>query len=75
MEDPVHIFIFKTNLDSPSDIKLVGPVLQNMDGISQWTVDREDSDKILRVVTNRHEPNLIIHQLRELGYHCQELED
>ena len=68
----MQILVFKTNINK----RLLKPTAQLFDGkqdITRWTVDLEDKDKVLRVVSNDNNPHLIIEHLKNIGIKCQEL--
>lgn len=68
-----EILIFRTNIRFKKDLRQVGPVLDNQPGIHRWNVDREDSDKVLRIEAQRLLPQDIIHLITRAGYFCEEL--
>ena len=69
------IFVFKTNLENKKQLKEVQPTLDRLAGTNSWNTDLEDCDRILRVVSCGTKPEIIIHQMRTLGYFCEELPD
>jgi len=75
MDHNLNIFVFKTNLDLDSDVVRIEPVMLQMKEIKRWTVDREDSDRVLRVEATCSQPHQVISGLQNLGYHCEELTD
>jgi hypothetical protein len=66
-----HIHIFKTNIrkENLPDIK---KVFSNK-SISQWTVDTEDCDLVLRVVSHRFSENEIMQLVLQYGFECEDL--
>jgi hypothetical protein len=71
----MNILIFKTNIRFKKDLGIIEPVLAACKSIVQWTVDRDDTDKILRVVSTSNDTVGIIRTINEAGYHCEELPD
>ena len=71
----MNILIFKTNIRLKKDVGVVKPYLSADESIIQWNVDRDDTDKILRVVSTSNDPIEIIKTINEAGYHCEELPD
>ncbi len=69
----MNILIFKTNIRFKKDIQQLNPVLNGIATIANWNVDREDVDKVLRVVTNGDHSQTIIRQVQQAGYWCEEL--
>ena len=47
--------------------------LDNHSDIEQWSIDHEDVDCVLRVVSNVLKPDAIIDMITEFGHECQEL--
>jgi len=71
----MNILIFKTNIRFKKDVGIVQPLLSAYKSIVEWTVDRDDTDKILRVVSTSNDTAGIIKTINEAGYHCEELPD
>ena len=71
----MNILIFKTNIRLKKDVGVIKPLLSADESIVQWNVDRDDTDKILRVVSTSNDPIEIIKTINEAGYHCEELPD
>jgi hypothetical protein len=75
MKRAMNILIFKTNIRLKKDVGVVESYLSADESIIQWNVDRDDTDKILRVVSTSNDPVEIIKTINEAGYHCEELPD
>lgn len=74
METDLHkIHIFKTNIDNIYPDCAINTTLGNHKDIQQWSVDCEDVDRVLRVVSETLQPEVIIGIINELGHECQEL--
>ena len=71
----MNILIFKTNIRLKKDVGVIRPLLSADESIVQWNVDRDDADKILRVVSTSNDPVDIIKTLNDAGYQCEELSD
>ena len=71
----MNILVFKTDLHSPERIQRVKPVIQNIDGVSRWTVDMHDCDNVLRIEATGLSANAVETVLAEAGYYCEELAD
>jgi len=69
----MNILIFKTNIRFKKDVEQLNPVLNGISTIADWNVDREDIDKVLRVVTTGDHSQAIISRVRQAGYWCEEL--
>ena len=71
----VTIFVFRTNLNSLSDIETIAPAMDASAAILSWSVDIEDIDKVLRIESLRENGDEIIEVVRLAGYQCEELPD
>jgi hypothetical protein len=67
-----NILVFKTNIKQKEDTGKIAKALA-IDSISQWTVDVNDIDCVLRVVTQTLSTNEIITIITHEGYECSEL--
>jgi hypothetical protein len=73
MEIETNILIFKTNIAQPQDKELIAELLEIPD-ITQWSVDMDDIDCVLRIVTSGLDCNEIINRITSCGYFCEELD-
>ena len=71
----MNILVFKTDLHSPERIHNAKPVIQNIGGISRWTVDMHDCDNVLRIESIGLSARAVETILADAGYYCEELED
>jgi hypothetical protein len=69
-----NILIFKTNISSQAQKENAKQILDNIDHIHEWSIDMEDVDRVLRVVSHNTNTNEIINKLTKAGYECSELE-
>lgn len=69
-----NIFIFKTNIQTEEDQERVSVLLDAHDQIDSWSVDKEDIDCVLRIVSDRITAEEIIFHINQVGYNCTELE-
>ncbi len=69
----LEVLIFRTNIRFKKDLRLVAPILDEAPGLHKWTVDREDTDKVLRIETRNPDPSPIIERVTACGYFCEEL--
>ena len=72
--DTNHILIFKTNIRTPADKLVVKDVLDDHRQIEKWTIDLDDIDRVLRIVSRTLCCRDIIQLVRQQGYQCAELE-
>ncbi|SDC19586.1 hypothetical protein [Pedobacter soli] len=68
-----HILLFKTNITSEMANPSLCSLLNSNPGINSWTVDHEDIDRVLRIVSYTLSHAEIIHLLTSHGYECCEL--
>lgn len=68
-----HILIFKTNILTAQDKLVVAEVLDVHREIEKWTVDCQDIDCVLRIVSPTLSAAEICGIIEELGYLCDEM--
>jgi len=71
--DLQKIHIFKTDITRIDANCPMQQTLTNHTDIQQWSVDCEDVDRVLRVVSEKLNPTAIISLVTEFGHECQEL--
>ncbi|AYN04162.1 MULTISPECIES: hypothetical protein [unclassified Flavobacterium] len=67
------IYIFKTNIEQLCTDCEVTKTLNNHVNILQWSIDTEDVDCVLRIVSESLTAETIINIINGLGHECQEL--
>ncbi len=72
--NPDHILIFKTNISEVTEHSDLHQTLSSHPEIMQWSVDTEDTDCVLRVVSEKLKPNHITEIVTQYGYDCSELD-
>ncbi len=70
---PINILVFKTNICTKADCSIVKERFDTITSIIEWNIDTEDIDRVLRIVTQLPEQDIIT-ILNKLGYACSELE-
>jgi hypothetical protein len=70
----MHILVFKTDLTDSRRISDVELSLNYHPNIIGWNVDLNDSDNILRIVSNNITPTEVESLLLQAGYYCEELQ-
>lgn len=73
IEPGVEVLVFRTNIRFKKDLRQVSAALDNTPGIRRWNVDREDTDKVLRIESSHLQPADIIQLITAAGFHCEEL--
>ena len=68
-----HILIFKTNILTEADKECIQKTLDTFDTIQQWTVDLQDTDRVLRIVSESLTPEQVISVIESIGFDCSEL--
>jgi hypothetical protein len=68
-----HILLFKTDIRTPSDKMAVRISLDLDDRIQQWSIDQDDEDCVLRIVTPILKHHQIIDLITHHGFNCCEL--
>lgn len=70
----MKILVFKTNIKTSKKLKLVKPIFNNHPLISDWSIDIEDIDNVLRIeaATDLQE-NDIESLVKTHGFYCEEL--
>ena len=63
-----NILKFKTNIKCGGCIATVKPFLDGANGISNWEVDTNDSDKILSVNSDGKSAEEVMEKVKEAGF-------
>lgn len=72
----MELLIFKTDISTSQRLLAVTPILENHPSISDWSIDLEDIDKVLRVSTFQNlEEDEVIQLLIDQGINCETLPD
>ncbi|RYZ91690.1 MAG: hypothetical protein EOP47_31100 [Sphingobacteriaceae bacterium] len=71
--NPDHILVFKTSIKTEADRRNLCDVLDTHQHITEWNIDLDDCDKVLRVVSCTLNPVHIIDLVNQKGYLCIEL--
>jgi hypothetical protein len=69
-----YILIFKTNVRTEFEKKCVADILNSLNSIQEWSIDMEDVDRVLRIVSTSKSTEEIITTLTNEGYECSELD-
>ena len=71
----VDVRVFKTDISSATLVDLIMPLFNAHPYITDWSVDFEDIDNVLRVVSNREIEEEIIELAERKGFICYPLPD
>lgn len=69
-----QVLVFKTTAYSEQDKYRIQEALLKLSGVSECSVDMEDVDRVLRVVTQDGKPEAIITTVKAAGIDCCELD-
>jgi hypothetical protein len=72
--DVSNILIFKTNIRTEFDKLRIKNVLDASHKVLKWSIDMEDVDHVLRVISDSLSPEQIISVLDYVGFECAELD-
>ena len=67
-----HILLFKTDIRTEGDKRYIAKIMEES-RIDQWTVDLQDIDCVLRIVSPTLKMDEVIELVTKNGYHCEEL--
>lgn len=70
-----HIHIFKSNIKTDADKHYVKSILDQHPLIEDWSVDLDDEDRVLRVISNKLTRVKIMELISICGYTCEELKN
>jgi hypothetical protein len=69
-----HILVFKTNIETPEQKQKLLESLTSHEHVAEASVDMEDVDKVLRIVSHELRPKEIITKVNQQGFFCEELD-
>lgn len=67
------ILLFATDIEEICPNCEVHKALEKHTGIKQWSIDTDDAEHVLRVVSDTLTPAEVIAMLNKLGHTCSEL--
>jgi hypothetical protein len=71
----MNTLIFKTYIESQNYFKRVRTALNEMNKIEDCTIDLDDFDKVLRVLSESFTIAEVEKEISGMGFYCKELED
>jgi len=72
----MNLLIFRTDIETNTDVKAVQPFFNDIPDIRKWSVDTEDIDNVLRIeASNDLEALDVVRILRSADIYCEELPD
>lgn len=73
MQNFNHILVFKTNIQTDKDKSLIKNILDDHAEIEQWSVDTDDVDCVLRIISYSLNHKQVNNLINGHGYECSEL--
>ena len=70
----MEVLVFKTNISNPNITPVVADRLTQLKGVSRWSIDFSDRDKVLRVESHAARPRDIVNVITSAGFTCEELD-
>ncbi len=70
-----EVLIFCTSLNSSVDVQKIAPFIEALKEVKSWSVDLEDCDRVLRVVSRGLDASIVINLLSRMGVSVREMED
>jgi hypothetical protein len=70
----MEVLVFKTNANSTDDFLKINDHLSHSFNLQDCSIDLDDHDKVLRVVSDSISTGDVIKQLNNLGFLCQEMD-
>lgn len=70
-----NILVFKTNITNVTQVDNLKSVFNSFENIEDWSIDMEDCDHVLRVISDGIATDDVIRCLRKEGFYCEELTD
>jgi len=71
----MNVWILKTDISSQSEFEKVKNTFDRNLDIYECTIDLDDIDKVVRIITNDLTLNEAESKIQNLGFFCKELED
>lgn len=67
----MKIFVFKTNISNEEQKQMVKPLLNQIKGITRWSVNLDDKDNSMRVEGHGIKPEKIKDIISIAGFECE----
>lgn len=72
----MEILVFRTDIKTKKKVKQIKPILELHHSISDWFIDTNDIDNVLRVETNSGLQEMdVIRLIQSTGFRCEALPD
>ncbi len=70
----MEILVFATSVQSTDQVRILAPQINSLAGKGRWNFALDDSDKILRIASDRVKPQQAVALLEKYGFECNELD-
>lgn len=67
----MKIVVYKTNLKNEYQKEMITPVIEQIKGITRWSIDFEDKDKVLRIEGHGLKSKQIEADIIKAGFECE----
>jgi hypothetical protein len=71
----MEVLVFSTSVQSMEQVRNLQPKIDLLAGKGKWNFALDDTDRILRIVSDVVKPQSAIRLLNQHGFECQELTD
>jgi hypothetical protein len=71
----MNALILKTNINSSAEFSKVKNMFDQHSDVHECTIDLEDTDKVVRIISNELTIREAESKIQNLGFFCQELEE
>lgn len=68
-----EVLKFKTNINCGGCIARVTPFMNKQEGMVQWSVDTENPEKILTVISNGISQEQVMQTIRKVGFTIEQV--
>lgn len=70
------LLIFKTDIKSKKKIETIHSLFKNLSSITNWNIDTQDIDNVLRIeTTGQLKEQELISLIQTQGFYCESLPD
>ncbi|NOS93325.1 MAG: hypothetical protein HOP30_15510 [Cyclobacteriaceae bacterium] len=70
----MEVLVFATSVQSTEQVKTLAPQINSLAGRGRWNFALDDCDKILRIASDRVQPQQAVALLEKYGFKCSELD-
>jgi hypothetical protein len=70
----MEVLVFSTSVNSQDEVKSLELKINSLAGKGHWNFALDDCDKVLRIVSDKVNPQLAIQLLKQNGFDCRELD-